>query len=278
MRKILIMVMLAFGTFAAYAQDTKQYEDKMKGLETQYQSLIATYKTIKSKDKSAITADDNKKLEEIEAKAGELDSLQKVYTLEIVRNFKKTTFPAKYVAEAVYSFSFDEMKEVCDSTSGYYNEKEMAPVKKIWAALQLRQLGLMFHELTMVDLNGKAIKLSDYAGKGKYVLVDFWASWCGPCRMEMPNVVEAYKKFRAKGFEVIGVSFDQKKESWASAVKSLGMEWPQMSDLKGWQCAAAKTYGIMSIPSNVLLDPQGKIIEIDLRGEHLQKVLAEIYK
>ena len=84
MRKILIMVMLAFGTFAGYAQDTKQYEDKMKGLETQYQSLIATYKTIKSKDKSAITADDNKKLEEIEAKAGELDSLQKVYTLEIV--------------------------------------------------------------------------------------------------------------------------------------------------------------------------------------------------
>ena len=100
MRKILIMVMLAFGTFAAYAQDTKQYEDKMKGLETQYQSLIATYKTIKSKDKSAITADDNKKLEEIETKAGELDSLQKVYTLEIVRNFKNTTFPAKYVAEA----------------------------------------------------------------------------------------------------------------------------------------------------------------------------------
>ena len=93
----------------------------------------------------------------------------------------------------------------------------------------------------------------------------------------MPNVVEAYKRFHAKGFEVVGVSFDNNKQAWTNAVKQLGMEWPQMYDLKGWQCAASAIYGVNSIPSNVLLDPQGKIIDIDLRGEKLQKRLEAIY-
>ena len=144
--------------------------------------------------------------------------------------------------------------------------------------LELRRPGLMYTDLVMKDMNDKEIKLSQYAGKGNYVFVDFWASWCGPCRAEMPNVVEAYKKYHSKGLEIVGVSFDQKKDAWTAAVKNLGMEWPQMSDLKGWQCAAGKVYGIRSIPSNILLDPQGKIVASDLRGEDLQKRLAEIYK
>ena len=144
--------------------------------------------------------------------------------------------------------------------------------------LELRRPGLTYTDLVMKDMNDKEIKLSQYAGKGNYVFVDFWASWCGPCRAEMPNVVEAYKKYHSKGLEIVGVSFDQKKDAWTAAVKNLGMEWPQMSDLKGWQCAAGKVYGIRSIPSNILLDPQGKIVASDLRGEDLQKRLAEIYK
>ena len=94
----------------------------------------------------------------------------------------------------------------------------------------------------------------------------------------MPNVVEAYNKFHAKGLEIVGVSFDNKKLSWTAAVEKLGMKWPQMSDLKGWQSAASAAYGIRSIPSNVLVDPQGKIVAVDLRGEDLQNTLAEIYK
>ena len=144
--------------------------------------------------------------------------------------------------------------------------------------LELRRPGLMYTDLVMKDMNDTEVKLSQYAGKGNYVFVDFWASWCGPCRAEMPNVVEAYKKYHSKGLEIVGVSFDQKKDAWTAAVKNLGMEWPQMSDLKGWQCAAGKVYGIRSIPSNILLDPQGKIVASDLRGEDLQKRLAEIYK
>ncbi len=272
------MATLAVCTFALHAQDTKPYEEKMNSIEAQYKVLLNEYQAIKKRSKTSITTEDANKIEEIKAKAERLDSLQKATTLEIVRKFKNTTFPAKYVSDLVYSFDFDEMKEVCDPSSGYYNDKSMELVKKRWESLQLRQPGIKFHELKMADLNGKAVTLSDYAGKGKYVLVDFWASWCAPCRMEMPNVVKAYKQFHPKGFEIVGVSFDQKKESWAAAVKSLGMTWPQMSDLKGWQCAAAKTYGITTIPSNILIDPQGKIVKIDLMGEELQKVLSEIYK
>jgi thiol-disulfide isomerase/thioredoxin len=135
----------------------------------------------------------------------------------------------------------------------------------------------MFHELTMKDMEDREVKLSQWAGKGNYVLVDFWASWCGPCRQEMPNVIQNYERYHAKGFEVVGVSFDQKKDAWVAAVQQMGMRWPQMSDLKGWQCAASDIYGIRSIPASVLLDPQGKIIAIDLRGNALGAKLKEIY-
>ena len=93
----------------------------------------------------------------------------------------------------------------------------------------------------------------------------------------MPFVIDAYEQYHAKGFDVVGVSFDQKKSSWVAAIQQLGMRWPQMSDLKGWQCTAAGLYGISSIPSNVLVDPNGKIIAMDLRGERLINKLKEIY-
>ena len=129
-------------------------------------------------------------------------------------------------------------------------------------------------EFTMNDTTGKPISLSSL--KGKVVLVDFWASWCGPCRAENPNVVAAYKRFSSKGFTVFGVSLDTDKDKWLQAIAKDGLTWPHVSDLIGWDNAAAKQYGVMSIPASYLLDKEGKIIASNLRGEELVKKLEEL--
>ena len=128
----------------------------------------------------------------------------------------------------------------------------------------------------MPDVNGRTISLASL--RGKYVLVDFWASWCKPCRMENPNVVAAYQQFKDKNFTVLGVSLDKNKEAWLNAIKEDGLAWTHVSDLKQWQSSVVPLYQIEGIPFNVLLDPQGKVIAKGLRGEDLLTQLAAILK
>jgi len=142
------------------------------------------------------------------------------------------------------------------------------------AVLEKNQLGMQMTDFTQSDIKGHPVKFASF--KGKYVLVDFWASWCMPCRAENPNVLKAYNAFKDKGFTVIGISLDDKAANWKKAVRDDKMPWTQLSDLKGWKNDLSVSLGIQAIPSNFLIDPSGKIIAKDLRGKMLEDKLKEL--
>lgn len=170
--------------------------------------------------------------------------------------------------EPVFNSLSDRVKESPEAQ----HFKEMMDTKKTVS------IGQMAPAFTQNDVNDKPVSLSDF--KGKYVLIDFWASWCVPCRAENPNVVKAYNQYKDKNFTVLSVSLDRpgKKEDWLKAIKMDGLEWTQVSDLKFWDNAVAKLYGIRSVPQNFLVDKDGKIIAENLRGEELSKTLDQLLK
>jgi peroxiredoxin len=157
------------------------------------------------------------------------------------------------------------------------NDRQVALAKqKSEGSQEAQWIGKSAPELSLPDMNGNDVRLSSF--KGKYVLVDFWASWCMPCRRENPSVVQAYNKYKDKNFTILGVSLDKEKGDWVQAIQKDNLSWTQVSDLQEWNSIAVSTFNFNSIPFNVLLDPEGKIIAQSLRGNELEKKLGEVLK
>ena len=215
--------------------------------------------------------------EAMKEKAAQLESemMGKVKAYIEANPNKLTT--AKLLAD--FQFALDEQVQeaaLAKADSAFMN---IPGIKEIAEHLQVMKkvaVGQKFTDFEMPDMKGEVHKLSDYVGKGNVTLVDFWASWCGPCMQEMPNLKKAYEKYHKKGFEIVGISLDSDKAAWEAAVKDKQLNWIHLSDLNAWQSAGGALYGVRSIPNTFLMDKDGKIVGHNLSGEELEKKLDEL--
>ncbi|OON69500.1 hypothetical protein B0919_09510 [Hymenobacter sp. CRA2] len=227
------------------------------------------------------------------AQAGRQDSMQRIeaqfYTVQARNTAALKALVRKNPTSVVSAFALSNPQIInADENFGFADSvatqlKKAQPnasyTKSLVQTLEpLRKtaVGTVAPDIKLATPEGKTVSLSSL--RGKYVLLDFWASWCGPCRQENPNVVRTYQQYKDKKFTVYGVSLDQDKGKWEKAIQADGLTWTHVSDLKGWQSAAGQAYGVQSIPMNFLLDPQGRIIAKNLRGEALTAKLASVLK
>jgi peroxiredoxin len=240
-----------------------------KPLSDNYSKLVAFYQSASQSGNATATAALEKQLDSIQS---EMSNLEKIFV---------KTHPHSYVSPSiVVSLSYEmEADEIESMVNGLDTAiAALPPIKSLKErviAMKTVAVGQKAPDFTLSDVNGNPLALSSKIGS-KLLLIDFWASWCNPCRQENPNVVKVYNEFHKKGFDIFGVSLDQKKEPWVKAIADDKLSWTHVSDLQFWNNAAAKLYAVNSIPANFLLDETGKIIGKNLRGEALYNKVKEV--
>ena len=249
--------------------------DAFKALQDQVKGIRAKAEPLTDQLKSADEAVKEAAMEQYEAIEAEASQALKAY---IEANCDKQV-AAKVFSDARYDLSDEDQEAILAKANDTF--KAVRGIDKMIEHLNILKnsaVGKKFIDFEMADAEGKMHKLSEFVGNGQVVLIDFWASWCPPCRADMPNLVAAYKQYKSKGFEIVGISLDSKADAWAKGVQDLGITWTQLSDLQGWKNAGAALYGVNSIPHTILVDKDGTILCKKLHGKEIAAKLEEILK
>ena len=283
-----VAIVLSPGENVVFSVDTKNPRNKMMikgskeselvfGIQNNimgYKSQIDSLEIIYKKFENTAMIDSVKK--ELLKTYGVIEQKKEDALMEFVKTHKTDLATILFIQELNLDENFSLLSEIDKALNSKYSDVFLVSELHLKIERTSRlAIGALAPDIILGDTVGNLISLSSF--RGKYVLIDFWASWCSPCRGENPNVVKQYAKYKSKGFEVFSVSLDRSRAAWVNAIKSDKLTWTQVSDLKFWQSPTAKEYNVEGIPYTVLLDKEGKIIAKGLRGEELNKKLVEIF-